>query len=143
MLVAAVKGAPMDWSDVFAWAMGRTAVALVGFISIFFFNLPDGVRKIRMTKQALAWLGWCLGSALALAGALGFAVTLLLSVLSWVEFGRFFGPYPARFFSAYAIDMIFGAVGAALWWALRNWEVLYCNSSSKPERKSTRQTVKR
>ena len=126
----------MEWSLIHFWTMARASVALVGFVSIFLFTLRDAVSKIHSAKQALAWLGWCLGHALALAGALGFAVTFLLSVLSWVEFGRFFGPYPARFFSAYAIDLIFGAVGAALCWTLRNWEVLYCNSSSELERKN-------
>ena len=53
--------------------------------------------------------------------ALGFAVTFLLSVLSLVEFGRFFGPYPVRFFGAYAIDMVFVTAGLALYWPLRRW----------------------
>ena len=85
----------MDWSDIFAWAMGRTAVARVGFVSIFFFTLRDAVSKIHGSKQALASVtGLVPWRRIGIGRSLGFAVTLLLSEFSLVEFGRFFGRYP-------------------------------------------------
>src|SRR5262245_19740650 len=111
------------WSDVALFAQARLFIAVLVAVLVIVAGLAVVItpvvidhitRKMDGLKGLAGCLGWCVGFALALSGAMGLITSIFAELFILVLTGSIVGPNPSSQLASLAVTATCGLLGGSL-----------------------------